>query len=255
MQFVFPERHRKFAREVGSVVLGVLIALGLGAVATEIGWRIEVTQARRALQAELGVALAVAKERATVAPCVDRRLDTLSDVIAEASRTRRLPPLGSISGPGRPNWGKEAWQSFNEAQTIAHFPSRERQTLSSLYHGLENARTWTAEDSAAWRTLAMMVGPGRVLDQGTESALYAALSTARYTNQLLKSTGEDLRATMKVGGLPGDYADVDLLPGRYPRRSICDAISTDIPPRYGQVASANKQVWRGADHVSREPAR
>ena len=47
--FSFSERHKKFAREVGSVVLGVLIALGLGEVATGVRWRFDAVEARSAM--------------------------------------------------------------------------------------------------------------------------------------------------------------------------------------------------------------
>src|SRR4051794_11189569 len=43
------EKWRKFLREIGGIVIGVLIALALGAVATEIGWAIDVRAAKGAL--------------------------------------------------------------------------------------------------------------------------------------------------------------------------------------------------------------
>jgi hypothetical protein len=46
-KFSFSERQKKFAREVGSVVLGVLIALGLGEIATDIRWRFDAADAGR----------------------------------------------------------------------------------------------------------------------------------------------------------------------------------------------------------------
>src|SRR5437762_598804 len=42
-------RWKNRLREIGNIVLGVLIALGLGAIANEIGWKIEAASARSAL--------------------------------------------------------------------------------------------------------------------------------------------------------------------------------------------------------------
>ena len=39
-------KRRKFLRDIGGIVLGVLIALTLGAIATEVGWLIDVHNAK-----------------------------------------------------------------------------------------------------------------------------------------------------------------------------------------------------------------
>ena len=239
------ELTRKFLREVGSVVLGVLIALGLGAIATEIGWRFEVNDARETIRTDIASNQAIARERSAVSPCVERRLDQLATILAEASRTRRLPPVGAISSPGRPGWGSVVWESFQSAQTATHFPAQEFRALSGYYYWIKDYDQLSAADSQSWQTLAMMVGPGRPLDPVTEGALYAALSDARYTNARLGNSLAWFDGVLTRAGLPKDYAQLARIRAfTAPARVICRPIGTTIPITYGQNASLGKGVLR-----------
>lgn len=242
------ERTRKFLGEVGSVVLGVLIALGLGAIATDVGWRLEVRDARQAIRQEIAANRRLAHERSTVGPCVNRRLDELAAILAEASRNRRLPPVGAIYGPGRPGWSSATWESFQSAQTVTHFPPRELLALVGYYVWIEDINERTAADTRAWQTLAAMVGPGRPLDASTEGALYAALSDARYTNASLGTSLDWFDGVLAGGGLPKDYAQVDNARSiRVPARMICKPIGATIPATYGQDA------WAGTGRTTLRP--
>jgi len=239
------ERLGKFLREVGSIVLGVLVALGLGAIATEIGWRSEVSNARETVRREISNNLALAKERSAVRACVDRRLDELAVILAEASRTRKLPPLGAISSAGRPGFSSSAWRSFEAAQVVAHFPTDEHLALGSFYSTVDTYRANVADDSAAWRSLAMMVGPGRALDPATEGALYEALGNARYTNARLGTSLEWFSDSLKTAGIPSEFASPDAAGAfRAPARSICKPIEAEIPLTYGQDVSAGRANYR-----------
>lgn len=179
VRFQLSERTRKFAREVGSIVLGVLIALGFGSIATGLGWRSEVADARGRLRFELGHNRQLAIWAAEEVPCVQRRLDTLAAALNEASQTRRLPPMGPIEPPGSGTWPRGVWDSTVAAQTSAHFPQREHASLSRMYRFLEAGVRIDDEVRHAWQVLDMMSGPGRPLDAVTEGNLYAALAVAR----------------------------------------------------------------------------
>src|SRR3954454_24229845 len=89
-------KRRKFLREIGSIVIGVLIALSLGAIATEIGWAIDVQAAKGALAEELGEMRGQGRERDRLSPCVERKLDAIGAILTEADKTGRLPPIGPI---------------------------------------------------------------------------------------------------------------------------------------------------------------
>src|SRR5262245_23043489 len=107
---------RAFSGEVGKIVLGVLVALGLGAVATDIGWRVEVDRARTALTYELGETVGQADERVKYASCVERRLDRIAQIVEQAAASGRLPPIGDISNPMFRTWNRGVWDSAVSSQ-------------------------------------------------------------------------------------------------------------------------------------------
>ncbi len=227
---------REFLKEYLIIVVGVLTALAAEAGVEEYSWHVKVENARAAIRSELRLVLVVARERGTLAPCVDRRLDTLSDLLAKASVTRRLPPLGGVSSPGFPIWTSAAWDTFNGSQAVSHMPATERVALSTTYDRIRSMQAGVAAEREAWRTLAMMVGPGRTLDPGTETALYKALTDARSVNRAAPGIEASLRRNLQLKGLPADYL-AKAEPSAAvlaPARTICGDIGSAIPPRYGQ---------------------
>ncbi len=94
-------RRRAFVREIFGIVLGVLIALALGAVASAIGWQIDAIDARRALALELGEILGQAQERVIARDCIEHRLDAVAAVLDQAAASGQLPPLGDLGDPPR----------------------------------------------------------------------------------------------------------------------------------------------------------
>ena len=137
---------RRFFGEVGIIILGVLVALGLGAIATEIVWRAEVHQARDALGHELGEAIGQGRERVNVAPCVERRLNQLARIISDSERDGQLPPLGDIRQPPWRTWNSGIWDSAVAAQTASHFPREEAIGFVSFYEFVALLRSVNARE-------------------------------------------------------------------------------------------------------------
>ena len=66
---------RDFAKEVGIIVLGVLIALGAEQIAQAVHWRYQVEQSRQAMRLELSEDDALqALARVSVTGCLDLQL-------------------------------------------------------------------------------------------------------------------------------------------------------------------------------------
>src|SRR6476661_10863204 len=97
-------KRRKMLRDVGEIVLGVLFALALGAVASEIGWMLEIRQARSAIANELGEIIGQGRERGRADRCIESRLDAIGAVIDGAAEDGRLPATGTIGDPMFRTW-------------------------------------------------------------------------------------------------------------------------------------------------------
>lgn len=221
---------RAFAGEVGVIVLGVLIALVLGAIANEVGWRFEVAKARAQIRDEISLNFSLLGIHEKAAPCVAQRLDTIGAIMAEASRTGKLPPLAPLGSAPAALWPRGIWESQLAAQTIAHYPAREAAGLSRVYRRFQAFAENDSETQDAWDVLSMLAGPGRRLDPESEGRLYAALAQARRSNSQTRRRAAGARQLL-----------AETLGADYPRSAgakpvvtgnTCDRISGAIPPTY-----------------------
>ena len=94
------EKQRKFAREVGGVVLGVLIALGIGEIADALRWKARVQKSMSAINTELsGNRFNIVERRATQS-CIDARLEAIGRLLKAARTTSMLPEVRSVGRMG-----------------------------------------------------------------------------------------------------------------------------------------------------------
>lgn len=220
--------------ELAIVTVGVLIALCLGAVAADIGWRFEVGNGRDQVRHEVAFNIAIVDDSVAKAACVERRLAELGGIMAEASQTRRLPPIGRIYRAPSYSWPTGIWESQIAAQTAAHYPAAELAALTRLYRRFAVHKEADDQANEAWTVLNMMVGPGRPLDATTEGALYEALTRARSANcniMGMSSLTKEILADTLGQGCP--KLDPENRPafGDHP---ICQPVGSNISESYGK---------------------
>ena len=227
---------RHFFGEVGIIILGVLVALGLGAIATEIGWRIEARAARKSIGLELGESVGQAIERTRVYPCVERRLDHLAALLDKASSTGRLPPIGDIAMPPSHTWTHGSWDSAVSAQTAAHMGREELIAYVATFEYVAGLGETGLKEFEVWTRLYQLVGPGRALSPAEAADLRLAIGEARITNRRMARRGALLTQMVEAYDLFVDhtymrgYVDKPL-----PDYAICQPIHADIPAHYGQA--------------------
>ena len=199
---------RKFAQELWSIVLGVLIALGLGAIAGEIGWWLEVRSARAVISVELGEVMGQARERERITGCYRQRLTYLARALDRGAETGRLPPVADIGSPAFRTWSRGAWESTLSAQTASHFDRDELDNLSGAYEFQSLLSDTNRREMDAWAKLLTMVGPGRRLSDAEEAQLRLALGEARLLNNLMGMAAVRLAQVVDAYDLPVDRGDV-----------------------------------------------
>jgi len=163
--FRFGEDRRKFVRQVGSVVLGVLIALGISEIAEEIRWNVRTNASERAIDAELALAAGVFDERVRVQPCLDRRLEDVRLLIAEARRTGRLPQIGTIGRPPTRPFSRAAWDVATGSGVTLHMDEARAAELANSYAQMSGFPDEVEEEQMLWASLrALENAPGPVSD-------------------------------------------------------------------------------------------
>jgi hypothetical protein len=232
---------RELLTEIGVVVIGVCIALAAEQTVEWLHWRKQVAEARDVIATELAVNLSGGIIRVGSKACVESRLDQLAQILDEAAIEGSLPPLGDIRLPPRSIWPTGAWDSVVASQTATHFPRQQLADMAGVYKFVQRLESFSGREIDAWTVLFSMTGPGRRLDAASESELRKALSSARYSNRVLASLGQQMADRVKGLHLPfsqGDLASIAAakrlrVPGQ--ANNPCDPIGP-APAIYGQAA-------------------
>jgi hypothetical protein len=174
---------REFLKEVGTIVLGVGIALAAEQAVEWYHWHNKVTEARAVIATELASSMRNAVERMMVERCGERRLDALEQILDSAARSGQLPPVGDVGAMPLRQWTSGAWDGVLASQTATHFPRQQLAGLAIIYGYVRKADAFSEGEVAAWTDLSGMSGPGRRLDPVTEDRMRAALGRARYFNR------------------------------------------------------------------------
>lgn len=246
---------RRFFGEVGIIIVGVLAALGLGAVATEIGWRNEVSRTRDALTLEFGEAIGQGQQTVMVAPCVEKRLDQLTLIVASAERAGRLPAVGPIANPPWRTWDSGIWDSAVAAQTASHFSREEAGGIVGFYSFVDILRDQTSRELDAWTRLYALVGPGRSFTSDEAARLNSAIGEARLAHRLMALAAIRAEQLASIHDLPYDAATAR----KYTDRPIadlplCKPIPAEAPSAYGQAPFEGIIERARANPLTRPPA-
>jgi len=249
---------REFLKELGTIALGVGIALAAEQGVEWLHWRGQVQQAREVIATEFTTNLVGAINRLNTAACVERRLDQLAQIVDEAAKKGNLPPLGDISTTARAVWPTGAWESVVASQTATHFPRQQLAYITSLNKFLERLQENNSAELEAWSQLHSMTGPGRHLDPASESELRKALSSARTLDNVYVSLSLQLGDRVKSLQLPFSQSDLDALkaarsrlPASFP---ICQPIGAPTA-FYGQGYKASTVLSDGRRYTTENAAK
>ncbi len=231
---------REFLIELGTITLGVGIALAAEQAVEWVHWHNKVAEARAVIATELSSSVASAIERMVTEKCGERRLDALELILDTASRTGQLPPVGDIGQMPLRQWTSGTWDGVLASQTATHFPREQLANLAIIYGFVRKADAFAEPEVAAWTDLSGMSGPGRRLDPVTEDRLRAALSRARYYNRTRAQLGVVMIDRMKNQNIVFSKEDLAIIEAGKRRaasqsnRRLCGPIGPAMPS-YGQA--------------------
>jgi len=178
-------------REVGIIVVGIVIAILLEQGVEFVHWRHEVGLARAALRDEMRDANRTFTFRVAVAPCVARRLDALEAVTEKVARREPVPHLGEVMPDVGNALNDNVWESYRAAQTLTHFDDRELQQLGLYYLQLTNIRVFNFDETRSLEVLRVLQGdPGR-LGPADVAGLRVAIQQLRFDNAIISGIASD----------------------------------------------------------------
>jgi hypothetical protein len=219
---------RELLKEIGIIVIGVLIALGAEQAVDTIHWMRQVDAGEDVLKGAFVEKAKNAALRDVQSDCIARRLAFLSAVLQRASEDGRLPPIGAIGHPPYTPWSIGSWDGLVASQTISHLPRQKTIDYSIISQRTIFLSGLSDREEAQWTLLGTMSGPGRRLSDAEAEQLRIVLAEAADSNALMQRTADGLRQSLLATG-PVPPSAIDDATKRAMRdkasAAICRAIS------------------------------
>jgi hypothetical protein len=203
------EKQKKFAREVGSVVLGVLIALGLGEIATSIRWRFDAAEARSAMLDDFERDAGVMHERQLVKPCIERRLDQVESLVRQARKTGELPLVSTIGRPPTRPIVTAAWDMGVSSGVLPHLSTSEANGFSTHFDMIEEMAQDMKAQSTLWARLAALENAPGPVSQDFLAELMFATAELRKGSRYVDMVAGQIVDTARAVGKPEYWVILD----------------------------------------------
>ena len=216
---------REFAGEVGIIVLGVLIALGVEQVASAIHDRVSERQAHQAVYAEIKQNLSYMKARMATQRCVERRLDEIGALLTKAGDGALSPQPNWIGQPAIWFNSDERWQAATGSGRASLFSPDEQSRLAGVYVATKQFVGTEQREQDAWAQLRGLESWTGALGPAGRVHFISALQAARLE---LWDTG--IVATVafqRARGLGlGDFSPGTMVEGYALPHAVCLPINT-----------------------------
>ena len=123
----------EFVKEIGTIVIGVLIALAAEQAVEARHWADVVHEAKHSIHDELALASVFGEERRARLPCVEAYLQGLERALVESPPQWKPRPIDycgiphdtMFAGRWRP-WPTEVWRGIEAAGVVPHFDAHYR---------------------------------------------------------------------------------------------------------------------------------
>jgi len=154
---------REFAKEVGIIVLGVLIALGAEQTVEAIHHRSEVRETREALRQEMGHNLTSLQQTLDRRLCAMARLDEVERWKNSWEDGHPLKLTGPIRIPPYVIFGTSTWK-VTAGDAVARMPLKDRTAYAQIYAGVDNNDRLREKMTDAWIELENLSQARRLSD-------------------------------------------------------------------------------------------
>jgi len=192
---------REFLKEIGTIVIGVLIALAGEQAVEALHGKHQANAGEAVLREAFVREVGNAALREAQDACVTERLAALSSIVQRGTESGRLPPVGVIGHPSFTPWTVGAWEALVADQTVSHLPRAKAIAYTAIVQQTAYLSGLSDREEAQWALLDSMVGAGRRLSDVEAEQLRITLAAATDSNVLMSRTSARLRDAVKATGL------------------------------------------------------
>jgi hypothetical protein len=151
---------RDFGKELGTIVLGIIIAITLEHLVEAWSWDREVKTAREAIFAEISANNEnLYAYRIATAPCVQKDLKEADAILTALETGHKTGGMTHFSPAPAALTRDSEWQSERASQVLTHFPRAELALMSRYYAQMENIDGLAKSEGGAFGDLATLMNP------------------------------------------------------------------------------------------------
>ncbi|THD60483.1 hypothetical protein [Phenylobacterium sp.] len=192
---------REFATEIGTIVIGVLIALAAEQAVEAIHEHHVAEEARRNVRAEAALDVGFVQGRLAANACVDQRIEDLQGLLARAGDGAPQPRIGWVGHPPTTPMFTTRWASATASGRNSLFSADEQDRYGNLYGLFARFDEHQSREQAAWARLRILETWPGPLGPALRLELAKALQEARYEAWDLRFGGSVVLQQAKALGI------------------------------------------------------
>jgi len=220
----------EFLKEIGTIVIGVLIAIGAEQTVEALHHKEIVARGEDALRDNFARFVQYSAEIDQEAPCMASRAKELKAILDGAGKTRRLGRVGTIPQPYPVPWQIDTWEAMVASGAAPYLPQSQTVLYSRIaMSGVDLYNVATGE-WADWGALASLTGGSRAFSEAEEAkardTLARAVAQAGRAQFIAQHTVDRIKNTHLLDQKAFDDA---VWRGRHPDHPVtmCTAIAAD----------------------------
>ena len=224
---------RELATEIGVIVVGVLIALGLEQAVEAYHDRERLEETTQAIDAEIREGLASAQILADMEGCQQQQLAVLSDAVGKGDRARVRRLLAEADIYEIVPFRNAAWTAALASDVSNHFDRRQQTTYPSLFYVAEKQANWTSDYFRAEQRLVSFAKSG--LSQAPAASADAVAEVAEMSSILsnMQGSARAYRALAAQGlGMKPSQPDIDAVLRNGDSVARCNAAAAEMAAQY-----------------------
>jgi hypothetical protein len=211
---------REFLIEIGTIICGILIALGLEQGIETIHRQELRREAREAIRGEISRNMDAFRRRDDVQSCIDTRLGELETLLASTPLHAKLPQPLWVGRPQVWNTRQDLWLASASGARTSLLPPDEQASYSEIYSLTLGFAEEEKIEQLAWAHLrALETLP--TLDEQTRAHLIEQLHEARYANFRIRIDAIQTRDRAGVIGIKATRS-----PWAIGSKSVCLPLAT-----------------------------
>lgn len=184
---------RELLKEVGIIVLGVLIALGAEQLVQAVREHQASIDSRNSVRSEIAANLQKLMGRVDVQSCIDRRLDEIGALLAQTGEGVPAPHPSWISRPTFWSLPSSNWQAATASGRAALLSHDDQIHLGGYFAGFDFLVREQEREQIAWAHLRGLEEWTGALGSAARFGFVQALQDARYSNYRIRTVITEMR--------------------------------------------------------------